>query len=54
MTKKTALLIAFNVMMDMLDHIRETEGQEEVDESRYCWEIKEAQKLIQNMYAELA
>lgn len=54
MTNKTALHIAYNVMMDMLEHIRETEGQEEVDESRYCWEIKEAQKLIINMYSELA
>ena len=52
MTKKTALLVAYNVMSDMLDYIKETEGREEL-EGPYAQEIIEAQEIIQEMRRKL-
>lgn len=49
MTKKTALVIAFNILSDELDNMERDYGVEEAREDPYYQDVEEAMTVIAQM-----
>ena len=53
MNKKTALVIAFNILSDELDDIKYDYGVEEAKEVPYYQEVEEARAIIKKMMEDM-